>query len=112
MVYKQSNGEIDVNKPYVPIQISSIENGMKVNSSSLVDTGADKLVVSHELVKKLNMKVKPTSTRAKDAGSCLLLILGDVTLNFSCHCLCQREERSKADCSSPGTPKKRIFSTL
>ena len=93
MVYKQSNGEIDVNKPYVPIQISSIENGMKVNSSSLVDTGADKLVVSHELVKKLNMKVKPTSTRAKDAGGHLLPILGEVTLNFNCYCLCHKGKK-------------------
>ena len=58
---------------------------MHVNSNHLVDTRTDKSVVSHNLVKKLNMKVKHTSTQAKDAGGCLLPIIGEVILIFSCH---------------------------
>ena len=65
---------------------------MAVNSSSLVYTGADKAVVSHETVRKLNMKVKPTQTRAKDGGGRLLLILGKVTIHFRCTCLKHKGE--------------------
>jgi hypothetical protein len=37
-------------------------------------------------VKKLNIKIKPTNTQARDAGGRMLPILGEVRLNFSCTC--------------------------
>ena len=86
MIYKNDEGKTITSHPYVPIQVSSIENGMNANSKPLVDTGADRGVISHNLVKKLNMEISPTNIRAKDASGRLLPLLGDVTLQFSCDC--------------------------
>merc|ERR1712059_30169 len=84
--YRHNDGEIGSKRPYLPVKISCKENGMSIDTKSLIDTGADKAVVSHETVRKLNMKVKPTNTKARDAGGRALPILGEVTLDFSCTC--------------------------
>ena len=84
--YMTKDGEVYNKRPYVPVKISCIENGMAIDTSSLIDTGADKAVVSLETVRKLNIKMRPTKTQARDAGGRMLPILGEVTLNFSCTC--------------------------
>ena len=86
LIYKNYEGQMTSSRPYVPIQVSSQENGMSLNSKSLEDTGANRAVVSSDLVKKLNMKIHPTRVQARDTGNWALPILGEVTLNFSCHC--------------------------
>ena len=84
--YLHNDGEIGTKRPYVPVKISCKANGMNINTKSLIDTGADKAVISSETVRKLNMRIGPTRTRARDAGGRPLPILGEVTLDFSCTC--------------------------
>ena len=43
-------------------------------------------VISSDVVKRLNLKMKPMSTRARDADNHPLSLLGEVELIFSCHC--------------------------
>ena len=51
LIYQNDKGQMTTACPYVPIQVSSQENGMSINSQSLVDTGADRAVVSSDIVK-------------------------------------------------------------
>ena len=66
--YMTKEGEVYSKRPYSPVKISCIENGMAVDTKSLIDSGADKAVVSLETVRKLNIQIRPTKTRARDAG--------------------------------------------
>ena len=67
---------------------------MAIDTKSLIDTGADKAVISQESVRKLNIKIKPTKNRARDAGGRILPIMGEVTLNFSCTCRTHKGKRT------------------
>ena len=59
LTYKNYEGQLSNAHPYVPIQISSQDNSMSINSKSLVDTGADKAVVSNDIIKHSISKSNP-----------------------------------------------------
>ena len=64
--------------PYSPILISS--NGRTKVISGLIDTGAHKPIISRELAKKLNLLIRPTDSRCRDAELRPLSVCGEVDL--------------------------------
>ena len=56
--------------------------------------GADRPVISGEVVKKLNLMLRPMKVRARDVDDRPLILMGEVDLVFSCHCSTHRGKKS------------------
>ena len=56
-------------RPYSPMNMSTVGKRQLIGMAMvLVDTGADCPVISLELVKSLQLEIKPTPIKANDAG--------------------------------------------